>query len=453
MNERNQIASVVEKSRTAQEIFTEFNQKQVDAVVREIAKTVYDNAEVLARMAVDETKMGVYEDKVFKNRSKSRNIWYDLKDKKSMGIIKRDKEKNLVLIAKPMGVVAAVIPATNPIVNAMSNCMFALKGKNSVIVSPSSRAEKSIIYTIELINKALEKFNTPPNLIQIIHKGMTQELMKAADVIIATGGAEMVKSAYSSGKPAYGVGPGNVQCIIDTGIDYNDAVKKMIAGRIFDNGIICSGEQAAIIPEDEYEQVIAVFENNGAYYIRDPKEKEALRAAMFIGGSLNKKIVGKSVQEIAGLAGFKVPAGTKVIMVEPNGIGEADVLCREKMCPVMIAIKSKDFKDSVRIAQANLNVEGKGHTAVVHSNNTENIEYAGEYLKVSRLIVNQVSAANAGGSLTIGYSPTTTIGCGSWGNNSISENLTYKHLLNITRIGYFKKDFNPPTDEEIWAEN
>lgn len=454
MEAKDQIALMVEKSRVAQEAFAKFSQEQVDAVVREIAKTVYYNAEELARMAVDETKMGVYADKVAKNKGKSKVIWNDLKDKKSVGIIDRDEKNGLVLIAKPIGVIASVTPTTNPIVTPMSNAMFALKGRNSIIVAPHPNAKKCSSYTVELINKAIAQFNTPQDLIQVITEPsieLTNELMKAADVVVATGGGAMVKAAYSSGKPAFGVGPGNVQCVIDKGVDYDDAAKKMITGRIFDNGIICSGEQSAIIPEEDFEKVITAFEKNGAYFIRNSEERAALRNTLFVNGAMNKNVVGKSVAVIAEMAGLKVPEGTKVILVEAEGVGKADLLCKEKMCPVMIALKCKDFKDGVHLAQTNLNMEGKGHTAVVYSNNTANIEYAGDMLTVSRLVVNQPSSTTAGGSLFNGFAPTTTLGCGTWGNNSISENFTYKHMLNISRIGYFLKDKKAPTDEEIWA--
>lgn len=454
MGSKEYIDLLINKSREAQKEFEKFNQQQVDEVVKEIGKVVYDNAEELARMAVDETGMGVYEDKVKKNRGKAKIIWNDLKDKKSVGIIERDEETGIVKVAKPMGIVASVTPTTNPIVTPMCNAMFALKGRNSIIIAPHPRAKKCSTQTVVLINKALEKYNVPQNLIQIIEEPsieLTNGLMKAADVVVATGGSGMVKAAYSGGKPAFGVGPGNVQCIIDRDVDHKDVVPKIIAGRVFDNGIICSGEQAVIAPEDYYDEIIDEFKNNGAYYVESPEEKEAFRKALFVNGAMNKDVVGQSPQKLAEIAGVKIDDDIKVILMEADGIGGEDVLCKEKMCPVLATFRYKDFDEAVQIAQTNLDLEGKGHSAAIHSNSKENIEYAGENLTISRLVINQPSSTTAGGSFFNGFAPTTTLGCGSWGNNSISENFTYLHMLNITRVGYYMKDRTVPNDEELWG--
>ncbi|QEK13041.1 aldehyde dehydrogenase family protein [Crassaminicella thermophila] len=448
------IDSLIEKSRIAQKEFENFTQEQVDAIVKEIAKVVYDNAEELAKMAVEETGMGVYEHKVLKNKGKSKTIWNSLKGKKSVGIINRDAETGIVEIAKPMGVVGSVTPTTNPIVTPMCNAMFALKGRNSIVIAPHPRAKQCSTYTVKLINEAIKKHNAPENLIQIIEEPSIEKtnlLMAAVDVVVATGGMGMVKAAYSSGKPAYGVGAGNVQVIIDRDVDFDDAAQKIIAGRTFDNGIICSGEQTVIAHEDDYDKVIEAFKKNGAYYVSDKEEKEKFRNAMFINGALNKDVVGQSPQKVAEIAGVEIPADTKVILIEADGIGVEDVLCKEKMCPVMATFRYKTFEEGVRIAQTNLSLEGAGHSAAIHSNNNEHIDYAGENLTVSRLVVNQPSSTTAGGSFFNGFAPTTTLGCGSWGNNSISENFTYKHMINISRIGHYMADRVAPTDEEIWA--
>ena len=454
MDSREYIKEMVEKSRVAQKAFESFNQEEVDQVVKVIGKVVYDNAELLARMAVDETKMGVYEDKVAKNRGKSKTIWNDLKDKKSVGIIGKEEERGLVLVAKPIGVIASVSPTTNPIVTPMSNAMFALKGRNSIIVAPHPRAKNCSTHTVNLINEALKAYHVPENLIQIIEEPsieLTNELMKAADVVVATGGGAMVKAAYSAGKPAFGVGPGNVQCIIDKNVDLKEAVSKIIVGRAFDNGIICSGEQSVIAHEDEYDQIMEEFTKNGGFLVKDPAMKEAMRKVLFVDGVINKDVVGQSAIKIGEMAGISVPDNTKVILVEADGIGHVDILCKEKMCPVLATFKYKDFKEAVHMAQTNLELEGKGHSCAIHSNDTANIEYAGDMLTVSRLVVNQPSSTSAGGSFYNGFAPTTTLGCGTWGNNSISENFTYKHMINVSRIGYYMKDVVVPSDEELWS--
>jgi len=331
--------------------------------------------------------------------------------------------------------------------------MFALKGRNSIIIAPHPRAKKCGGYLVKLFNQAIKKYNTPENLIQIIEEPtieMTNELMRKVDIIVATGGMGMVKAAYSSGKPAYGVGVGNVQCIIDEDVDLSEVIPKIITGRSFDNGIICSAEQTVIIPEEIYDSVIAEFEKNNCYFIDDENDKEKIRKALFEDGSPNKDVIGQSVQKIAQIAGISIPENIKTLLVQADGIGQEDLLCREKMCPVLATFKYKDFKQAVKIAQANIDYEGKGHSVSIHSNNKDNIEYAANNIKVSRFLINQICATMNGGSFYNGLAATTTLGCGSWGNNSISENLDYKHLINISRIAYFIKDVKVPSDEELW---
>ncbi len=445
------IMNYIERAKTAQKQFEGYSQAEVDLVVRAVAKTVYDNAALLAKLAVEETGMGVYEDKVIKNQMKSKVIWNSLKGKKSVGIISRNEMTGITEIAKPMGVVAAITPTTNPNVTPMSNAMFALKGRNAIIITPHHRSLKSSTLTVELINKALDKLGAPKNLIQILDQQSrenTKLLIESADVVIATGGMGMVKAAYSSGKPALGVGAGNVQCILDRNIDYADAVPKIIRGRAFDNGIICSGEQSVIIPEEQFENVMEEFRKNGAYMVAET-DREALRSTLFQFGEMSKDVVGQSVARLAALSKIDVPKDASVILVQPEDL--TDILGKEKMCPVLAIYTYKDFKEAVDIAKSNLEMEGKGHSVAIHSNETANIEYAGEHLDVSRFLINQTCATSAGGSFFNGLAPTNTLGCGSWGGNSISENLDYKHLINISRIGYFMKDNKVPTDEELWG--
>lgn len=453
MDSKAYIDEYIERARKAQREFEKFSQEQIDEAVMTIAKVVHDNAEYLAEISVDETGMGVVADKIAKNKGKARIIWNSLKGKISKGIIERDEATGITKIAKPIGVVAAITPCTNPIVTPMSNAMFALKGGNAIIITPHHKSIRCSTKAIEMINAELDKLGAPKHLIQILDQQSrenTKNLISSADIVIATGGMGMVKAAYSSGKPALGVGAGNVQCIIDTDADIETAAPQIIAGRIFDNGIICSGEQSIIMPESKYDEMIKVFEKNGAFVITKPEEKEALRAAMFVDGAMSRHAVGQSIETIAGLAKLTIPEGTKVIIVEADGSGEDDILAKEKMCPVLAAFKYKTFEEGVEIARANLEEEGKGHSVSIHSNNKEHIEYAGRELCVSRFVINQTCATSAGGSFYNGLAPTNTLGCGSWGNNSISENLDYKHLINISRIAYFMKDNHVPTDEELW---
>ena len=449
--DRNYVANYIARAKAAQQLFEEYNQEQVDLVVKTIAKTVYDNAELLAQIAVEETGMGVFEDKTVKNQMKAKLIWSSLRDKKSVGIINRNMETGITEIAKPMGVVAAITPMTNPIVTPMSNAMFALKGRNAIIITPHHHAIRCSTLTVELINAELAKLGAPEDLIQILGRQSrenTKFLIENADVVIATGGMGMVKASYSSGRPALGVGAGNVQCILDRDIDLADVVPKIIRGRTFDNGIICSGEQSVIIPEEQFDAAVTEFKKNGAHLVEE-KDRNILRDTLFPSGEMSKGVIGQPVSRLAELSKIDIPESASVILVQAES--RQDILGKEKMCPVLVLYPYRNFEEAVEIAGSNLEIEGKGHSVAIHSNDTAHIEYAGERLSVSRFVVNQTCATSAGGSFFNGLAPTNTLGCGSWGNNSISENLDYKHLINISRISYLMKDNPVPTDEELWA--
>jgi succinate-semialdehyde dehydrogenase len=452
---KTQVKQLVAKARTAQAAYDAFSQEQVDAIVKGIGKYVYDNAKTLARMAVDETGIGVYEDKIIKNQGKARVIWNNLRSKKSRGVIKEVPESNMVLVAKPMGVVGAVTPVTNPIVTPMCNAMFALKTGNAVIFAPHPKAEKCTQHLTKAFMDVVKAHGGPDDLVQMIKNGSvetTQELMKAVDVVVATGGGAMVKSAYSSGKPSYGVGAGNVPVIIDRDVDIKEAADKIVTGAAFDNGIICSHEQFVLTPEECYQDTIQAFIATGkVWFTADKDQVQKLRDVVLPGGHLNKDVVGRSPREIGAKAGIIIPAAVRIILLPADGAGSADVLAREKLCPVVAILPYKTFEDAVAAAKANLLVEGAGHSAALHSNNDANIRYTGLELPISRLVVNQPSSLTAGGSLTNGFAPTTTLGCGSWGGNSISENLDYKHLMNVSRIGKVITEKKVPTDAEIWA--
>lgn len=456
MDEKAYIQELVQKARAAQAKFEKFDQLQVDRAVRATAKVVYDNAEELARMAVDETRMGVYEDKVAKNKGKSRIIWNSLKGKKSVDIIDYDEKEKLYYVAKPIGVIALVTPTTNPIVTPMCNIMFALKGRNAAIVAPHPRAKACTAYTIELIKKELVKLGLDEDIVQVTPEPtieLTTELMRQADTVVATGGMGVVKAAYSSGKPSLGVGQGNVQVVLDRDIDIEDAVKKIILGRAFDNGIICSGEQTVIAPKEDYDKIIQTFVDNGCFYLDDQSQIDKIREVMYPGGgAISRDVVGQPPHKVAKMAGVDIPEDTRVLLLKAKGVGKEDVLCKEKMCPIMTTFSYDTFEEGVDIARVNLEYEGMGHSAAIHSNNREHIEYAGVKLHVSRIIINQTASTSVGGSFFNGFAPSTTLGCGSWGNNSLSENLDYTHLINISRIGLLNTDAVQPSDEEIFAE-
>ena len=455
MTSSSQVEELVARARIAQAAFESFSQEQVDAIVKGIGKYVYDHAETLARMAVDETGIGVFEDKILKNKGKARVIWNSLKDKRSRGIIGEDPDANLVFVAKPMGVVGAVTPVTNPIVTPMCNAMFALKTGNAVVFAPHPKAERCTAHLTEAFMEVVRSHGGPEDLVQMVRNGSietTQELMKVVDVVVATGGGAMVKSAYSSGRPSFGVGAGNVPVIIDRDVNLKEAAEKIVTGASFDNGIICSHEQFVLTPEELYEDTVKAFEATGKVWFTDDEARvEALRTVVFPGGRLNKDVVGRSASEIGRMAGIDIPETTRIILLPASGAGTADVLAKEKLCPVVAILPYGSFEEAVEKARANLLVEGAGHSAALHSHDESHIRAAGVGLPVSRLVVNQPCALTAGGSLTNGFAATTTLGCGSWGGNSISENLDYKHLMNVSRIGKVIANKKVPSDVEIWS--
>lgn len=448
------IRGYIERAQKAQAEFETMSQEQVDLAVKTIGKVVYENAEFLAEIAVEETGMGNVPDKIAKNKQKAGIVWNNLRGKKSRGILETNEETGITTIAKPMGVIAAITPCTNPIVTPMSNAMFALKCGNAIIITPHHKALKCSTKTVDMINEELKKLGYPEHLIQILDQQSrenTRNLISSADVVIATGGAGMVNAAYSSGRPALGVGAGNVQCIIDQGYDYKEAVPKIITGRTYDYGIICSGEQSVICPEQDFEGIMAEFEKHGGYVVRKPQELEGIRQALFADGKPNRHSVGQSPAKIAELAGIQIPEGTKIIVAVADGTGLTDPLGGEKMAPVISAYKYKELAEGVNIARENLEKEGKGHSVAFHSDSEEHIQYVGTQLCVSRFVINQISASSAGGSYYNGLAPTNTLGCGSWGHNSISENLDYKHLMNVSRIARYMPDNHVPTEEELWG--
>ena len=448
------IEGYITRARKAQAEFEKMSQEQVDSAVQAIGRVVYDNAQYLAEIAVEETGMGNVEDKFAKNKQKAGIVWNNLRGKKSRGILETDETTGITTVAKPVGVVAAITPTTNPIVTPMSNSMFALKCGNAIIITPHHRSIKCSTRTVEMMNEALAGLGMPENLIQIIgehSRENTRSLISMADVVVATGGAGMVNAAYSSGRPALGVGAGNVQCIIDEGYDFKEAVPKIIKGRSYDYGIICSAEQSVICPRADFDQVMDEFSRNGGYVVRNKEELNKVRGALFEDGKPNRHSVGQSCQKVAELAGIDIPEDTKVIVAVAEGTGLIDELGGEKMAPVIAAYPYDDLDDAINIAAENLEKDGKGHSVAFHTDSEEHIARVAESLCVSRFVINQCSANSAGGSYFNGLNPTNTLGCGSWGHNSISENLNYTHLMNVSRVARFMPDNPVPSDEELWS--
>lgn len=458
--ETNQLVNtLISNSRQALDGIGEYTQEQVDEMVRTVCIAFKEHAAQLAHEAVEETRLGRVEDKIGKNMGTADGMMWSLKGKKSVGIIGEDKENGLVYVAHPKGVVVVVAPTTNPNITALCNSVFAIKGRNTVIICSHPRAKKTTVHTVKIMNEALKKLGAPDNVIQVVEEPsipLTQELMKAADVVVATGGMAMVKSAYSSGVPAFGVGAGNVQTIIDRDFDFKEAAEQIVIGRSTDNGLICAGNQSVIMPEEKEKEIVGYLKEAGAYYSDDPAVIKRFSDLLFPvqeEGSrpINPKVVGQDAVVIAGLAGVEVPEDTKVIALKGVETGPGEILCAEKMCPVLVTLTYKTFEEAVEMAKANLFFQGAGHSASIHSNDKGHIEYAAQRLPVSRFLVNQPGIGAANPFMNNGLNPTTSLGCGSWGNNSISENLTYKHLINVSRIGYKWDDSAVPTEQDIWS--
>jgi succinate-semialdehyde dehydrogenase len=448
------VLSVIDRARDAQRVFEGFSQRQVDEAVRAIGKAVFDNGEMLARLAVDETGMGRYEDKIVKNRGKSKAVWNKLKGVSSRGVVRTLDDEGLIEVAKPIGVIGAISPTTNPTITPMHNAMIALKGGNAIVVCPHPRAKETGRVTVELMRQALVESGAPADLVQIVPEPTVEIsglVMQLCDACISTGGPGMVKAAYSSGKPAFGVGAGNVQCIVDADVSVDDVAAKIARGRTYDNGILCTCEQSAICPSTLYDAMVSSLRKLGAHYIDRPAEVDALRETMFAGGSINKDVVGASAVAIARTAGIEVPETTEFLLVAISGSGEEELLAKEKLCPVLVIYRYDTWEQAIGIAAKNLYNEGTGHSAVVHSNDRRHILYASERLPVSRIGVNMVGSSGLGGGFDNGLNPAATLGCGSWGNNSISENLWWHHLVNTSRVAATMPGRRIPTDAEVWG--
>ncbi len=458
MDQQEMLNSLIANAKVALAEFEKFNQEQVDACVKAVCEAFKAHAEELSKEVVEETRLGDYQSKIIKNTGSPDSIWYALKGKKSVGIIGYDEKNKMALVAKPKGILSSVAPTTNPNITVLFNACFAIKGRNVLIVAPHPRAKKTTLHTCQIINDALASQGAPENIIQCIEEPsieLTQLLMGASDVVVATGGAAMVKSAYSAGHPAFGVGPGNVQTVIDRGFDYNEALDQIIMGRSLDNGLICAGNQSIIFPKEDEAEVVELLKAKKVYYVSDPAEVEKFRVALFPDGlHINSKLVGQYPKDIAEAAGVTIPEDTSIIVIrgDETRIGAADPLCGEKMCPVCIALPYDTFEDAVSIAKANLLYQGAGHSASIHTHHEKKAEYMGVELPISRLLVNQPGVFAANPALANGLNPTSTLGCGSWGNNSISENLTFEHLINVSRIAWMKDPNDIPDPEQIWAD-
>ena len=434
------LEKALKELRKAQEIYAEYSQEQVDAIFKAAAVAANQARIPLAKLAVEETGMGIVEDKVIKNHYAAEYIYNKYKDAVTCGVVEEEKAFGIRKIAEPIGVVAAVIPTTNPTSTAIFKTLLALKTRNAIIISPHPRAKKSTIAAAKVVLDAAVAAGAPEGIIRWIDVpslDMTTLVMKEADIILATGGPGMVKSAYSSGKPAIGVGAGNTPAIIDDSADVILAVNSIIHSKTFDNGMICASEQSTIVLDKVYDAVKAEFLNRGCYFLK-PAEIEKVRKTILINGSLNAKIVGQSAFKIAELAGVKVPEKTKILIGEVKSVELSEEFAHEKLSPVLAMYRAKDFADALNKAERLIADGGYGHTSSLYVNvisGQEKIAEFGERMKTCRILINTPSSHGGIGDLyNFKLNPSLTLGCGSWGGNSVSENVGIKHLLNIKTV-------------------
>ncbi len=434
------LQEAIERTREAQKKFATYTQEQVDKIFLAAASAANKARIPLAKMAGEETGMGIVEDKVIKHNYASEYIYNAYKDAKTCGIIEEDKAFGTKKIAEPIGVVAAVIPTTNPTSTAIFKCLLALKTRNAIIISPHPRAKNCTIAAAKLVLEAAVKAGAPEGIIDWIDVPsleMTNVVIKEADIILATGGPGMVKAAYSSGKPALGVGAGNTPAIIDSSADILLAVNSIIHSKTFDNGMICASEQSVIVLKDIYKEVKKEFAARGCYFL-NADETEKVRKTIIINGALNAKIVGQSAHKIAELSGVTVPAGTKILIGEVESVEISEEFAHEKLSPVLAMYKATDFSDALKKAEQLVADGGFGHTSSVYLNEVTETEKINEFaarMKTCRILVNTPSSHGGIGDLyNFKLAPSLTLGCGSWGGNSVSDNVGVKHLLNIKTV-------------------
>lgn len=434
------LEATIARVREAQKKFAEYTQEQVDAIFFAAATAANQQRIPLAKMAVAETGMGVVEDKVIKNHYASEYIYNAYRHTRTCGVIEEDKSFGIKKIAEPVGVIGAVIPTTNPTSTAIFKTLIALKTRNGIIISPHPRAKKSTIEAAKVVLEAAVKAGAPEGIIgwiDIPSLEMTNLLMKESDVILATGGPGMVKAAYSSGKPAVGVGAGNTPAIIDDTADILLAVNSIIHSKTFDNGMICASEQSVIVLDKVYNKVKKEFQARGCYFL-NPEETDKVRKTIIINGALNAKIVGQKAAKIAELAGVTVPEDTKIIIGEVTSVDISEEFAHEKLSPVLAMYRAKDFEDALDKAEHLIADGGYGHTASLYVDAVTQKAKIDEYthrMKTCRILVNTPSSQGGIGDLyNFKLTPSLTLGCGSWGGNSVSENVGVKHLVNIKTV-------------------
>jgi sulfoacetaldehyde dehydrogenase len=456
MDESQRVAVLVERARAAFEQFKNVDQARADEAVRALAWSLYkpEHARELAQMAVADTGLGNVADKITKNQRKTFGTLRDLLRARTVGVIEEDPALGLVKYAKPVGVVAAVTPSTNPAATPVNKAMMAIKGRNAVIIAPSPAGQTTTARTVDLMRDALAKIGLPEDLVQVlpapVNKALTGALMQTCDLVVVTGSQNNVRSAYSSGTPAIGVGAGNVPVIIDASADLDDAANKICASKTFDNATSCSSENSVVILDAVYDDALAALVRAGGY-VADDEEKRAIADTLWVNGHLNRKVIAKDADVFAREAGLGEEARqAKFLMVEERAIGPEHPFCDEKLALVLSVYRASDLDEAMDKVRAILAVKGHGHSCGIHTREPENARRIAEQMDVVRVLVNQAHTFGNGGGFDSGLNFTLSMGCGTWGGNSISENLNYRHFINITHLSTTIAE-DKPSEEALFG--
>lgn len=451
--EKEIVRELVRKAREAMKIYKNYTQEQVDEVVQAVAWAIMkpERAEELARVAVRDTGLGKVEDKVNKNRRKTLGTLRDLMQVKTVGVIREDPEKGIVEIAKPVGVVAAVVPSTNPAATPANKAMMALKGRNAIIFSPSPKGATTMKLLLRYIHEELAKVGAPLDLVQMlpyVNKGLTHELMQQADLVTVTGSANNVRAGQTSGKPNLCVSAGNVVSIVDASANIKEAARKIKLSKTYDYATSCSSDNSVVIEAAVYEQMLEAFKQEGGY-LCTPEEKERLKAALWKEGKRRSETTCKPPHVIAQAAQLTHPdaLNASFFMVEETEINPDNPFTREKLAVVLTVFKADNFDHAIDITQQILEIQGKGHSCGLHSTNKEHIDRIGHEIDVCRLLINQVQCFGNGGNFNNGLNFTLSMGGGTWAGNNIGENLSYKHFINITKVSHVIPEVIPDEEE------
>ena len=450
------VKELISRGRAAMSLFLESDQARVDEVVTAIAWSIYqtENATQLARQAVENTGLGNVPDKIAKNQRKTFGTLRDLLRVRTVGIIDDDPRRGIVQYAKPVGVVAAITPSTNPVATPVNKAMMAVKGRNAVVIGPSPAGWPATATTVDLIRQELSRVDAPADLVQVlpapVSKERTRQLMSAADLVVVTGSQNNVKSAYSSGTPAIGVGAGNVPVVIDSSADLAQAAQKICASKTFDNSTSCSSENAVILIDDVYDAAMEALVRAGGYRT-SPKEKSQIETHLWVDGNLNPDLIARDSAVFARAAGLSDAAEKALFfMVEESHFSTDSRFADEKLSLVLTVYRARDFDDAIAIIQGILGVQGRGHSCGIHTGNPEHAKRLAEQIDVVRVLVNQAHTFGNGGSFDNGLNFTLSMGCGTWGGNSISENLSYRHFINVTHLSTTVEE-DRPSEEDLFG--